>query len=87
MGREKASRETALNRCTVNLAYELRDTPFKINLVCPGYTKTDFTSHQGTSTVAEAGQRIVKFALVGLDGPTGKYFSEKYVQAPATCLW
>ena len=79
--------KTALNMYTVNLAYELRDTPFKVNAVCPGYTQTDFTGHQGTSTVAEAGQRIVKYALLGPDGPTGKYVSEEYFPAPATCPW
>ncbi|MBC6611695.1 SDR family oxidoreductase [Hymenobacter sp. BT507] len=79
--------KTALNMYTLNLAYELRDTPFKINAVCPGYTQTDFTGHQGTSTVAEAGQRIVKYALLDSDGPTGKYFSEEYFPAPATCPW
>jgi len=56
------SSKTALNMYTINLAHELRDTPFKVNAVCPGYTKTDFTGHQGTSTVEEAGQRIVKYA-------------------------
>lgn len=81
------SSKTALNMYTLHLAYELRDTPFKVNAVCPGYTKTDFTGQQGTSTVAEAGQRIVKYALLGPDGPTGKYFSEEYFPAPATCPW
>ncbi|WP_046246629.1 SDR family oxidoreductase [Hymenobacter terrenus] len=79
--------KTALNMYTVNLAYELRDTLFKVNAVCPGYTQTDFTGYQGTSTVEEAGQRIVKYALLGPDGPTGKYFSEEYFPAPATCPW
>ena len=81
------SSKTALNMYTVNLAHELRGTAFKVNAVCPGYTKTDFTGHQGTSTVEEAGQRIVKYALLGPDGPTGKYFSEEYFPAPATCPW
>ncbi|TGE08140.1 SDR family oxidoreductase [Hymenobacter fodinae] len=79
--------KAALNMYTLNLAYELRDTPFKVNAVCPGYTQTDFTGHQGTSTVAEAGQRIVKYALLDATGPTGKYFSEEYFPAPATCPW
>jgi NAD(P)-dependent dehydrogenase (short-subunit alcohol dehydrogenase family) len=79
--------KAALNMYTLNLAYELRDTPFKVNAVCPGYTKTDFTGHQGTSTAEEAGQRIVKYALIDSDGPTGKYFSEEYFPAPATCPW
>ena len=81
------SSKTALNMYTVNLAHELRDTAFKVNAVCPGYTQTDFTGHQGTSTVEEAGQRIVKYALIGPHGPTGKYFSEEYFPAPATCPW
>ncbi|GAB3583537.1 SDR family oxidoreductase [Hymenobacter daeguensis] len=79
--------KTALNMYTLNLAYELRDTPFKVNAVCPGYTRTDFTGQQGTSTVEEAGQRIVKYALLSPDGPTGKFFSEEYFPAPATCPW
>ncbi|SFC01636.1 SDR family oxidoreductase [Spirosoma endophyticum] len=81
------SSKAALNMYTINLAYELRDTPFKVNAVCPGYTQTDFTNHQGTSTVDEAGQRIVTYALIGQDGPTGKFFSEEYVPEPATCPW
>ncbi|MBT1712026.1 SDR family oxidoreductase [Fulvivirgaceae bacterium PWU5] len=72
------SSKAALNMYTINLAYELRDTPVKVNAVCPGYTQTDFTNYQGTSTVQEAGQRIVKYALIGDDGPTGKFFSEEY---------
>ena len=68
--------KAAMNMYTVHLAYELRDTLFKINCVCPGYTKTDFTNHMG-SDVETAGKRIVKYALIGQDGPTGKFFSEE----------
>jgi len=80
------SSKTALNMYTVNLAYELRDTPFKVNAVCPGYTQTDFTGHQGTSTVEQAGQRIVKYAIVDQDGPTGQFFSEEYFPE-SNCPW
>ena len=69
--------KAALNMYTVHLAYELRNTPFKVNAVCPGYTKTDFTNHQGTGTVEEAASRIVKYALINNNGPTGKFFSEE----------
>lgn len=71
-----ASSKAALNMYTVHLAYELRDTAFKVNAVCPGYTKTDFTGHNG-GEVKVAGSRIAKYALLGEDGPTGKYFSEE----------
>lgn len=70
------SSKSALNMFTVHLAYELRDTPFKVNAVCPGYTKTDFTGFNG-GEVEEAGKRIVKYALLDKDGVTGKFISEE----------
>ncbi|WP_423738089.1 SDR family oxidoreductase [Chitinophaga caseinilytica] len=71
------SSKSALNMYTVVLAYELKDTKFKINAVCPGYTKTDFNGHRGPGSVEDAGKRVVKYALIGDDGPTGKFFSEE----------
>ena len=70
------SSKAALNMYTVHLAYELRDTPFKVNAVCPGYTKTDFTGHNG-GEIEEAAKRIVKYALLDKDGVTGKFISEE----------
>lgn len=70
------SSKAALNMYTVHLAYELRDTAFKVNAVCPGYTKTDFTNNNG-GEVEKAGKRIVKYALIDQNGPTGKFFSEE----------
>jgi NAD(P)-dependent dehydrogenase (short-subunit alcohol dehydrogenase family) len=70
------SSKAALNMYTVHLAYELRETAFKVNAVCPGYTSTDFTFHNG-GNVEVAGNRIVKYALIDQDGPTGKFFSEE----------
>lgn len=71
------SSKAAMNMYTVVLAYELRDSNFRINAVCPGYTKTDFNGHRGPGSVEEAGKRILRYALVGKDGPTGKFFSEE----------
>ena len=70
------SSKAALNMYTVNLAYELRDTNFKINAVSPGFTKTDFNNNRGTGTVEDAGKRIVKYAMIDQNGPTGKFFCE-----------
>lgn len=64
------------NMYTVHLAYELRETPIKVNAVCPGLTRTDFTNHQG-GPVEVAAQRIIKYALLDDSGPTGKFFSEE----------
>ncbi len=70
------SSKAALNMYTISLAYELRDKPFKINAVDPGYTATDFNHHSGTGTVPDAAKRVVKAAMIEEDGPTGQFFSD-----------
>jgi len=74
--------KAALNAYTIMLAYELRDTPFKVNAVDPGYTATDFNHHSGTGSVPDAAARLVKAALLGPDGPTSQFFSDD--NAPET---
>ncbi len=71
-----ASSKSAMNMYTIHLAYELRDTAFRINAVCPGYTKTDFTGYNG-GEVEDAAKRIINYVLIDQDGPTGKFFSEE----------
>lgn len=78
--------KAALNMYTITLAYELRDTAAKVNAVDPGYTKTDFNHHQGFGSVEEAAARIVKYALIGNEGPSGKFFSEQ-VFPEGECPW
>jgi NAD(P)-dependent dehydrogenase (short-subunit alcohol dehydrogenase family) len=68
--------KAALNAYTIMLAYELRDTPFKVNAVDPGYTATDFNHHSGPGTVQDAAARLVKAATLGADGPTSQFFSD-----------
>jgi NAD(P)-dependent dehydrogenase (short-subunit alcohol dehydrogenase family) len=79
--------KAALNMYTIILAYELRDTPFKVNAVDPGFTATDFNQHRGTGTVQEAGARVVKYAILGADGPTGKFISEEFNPATGEIPW
>ena len=79
--------KAALNMYTINLAYELRDTAFKINAVCPGFVATDFNGHRGTGTVQEGGIRIAKYAMIGEDGPTGKFISEEYNPETGETPW
>lgn len=68
--------KSALNAYTIALAYELRDTPFKINAVDPGFTATDFNEHRGTGTIPDAAARVVKYAVINENGPSGQYFSD-----------
>lgn len=79
--------KAAMNMYTINLAYELRDTNFKVNAVCPGFVATDFNGHRGTGTVQEGGQRIAKYAMIGEDGPTGKFISEEYNPETGETPW
>jgi NAD(P)-dependent dehydrogenase (short-subunit alcohol dehydrogenase family) len=62
-----------LNMMTVQLAWELRDTPIKVNTVNPGYTATDLNNNQGTQTLAEGAAETVRQALAPDDAATGGF--------------
>lgn len=79
--------KAALNAYTIVLAYNLRDTSFKVNSVDPGYTATDFNRHTGPGTVPDAAARVVKAALFGPDGPTGQFFSDDNVPDTGISPW
>jgi len=67
--------KTALNAYTVMLAVELKDTNFKVNCVCPGFTATDFNNHMGDKKVEDAATAIVEYATLDKDGATGKFLN------------
>lgn len=67
--------KTALNAWTAVLAYDLRDTPIKVNAVDPGFTATDLNGFQGTQTVAEGAAALVKYTHLPANGPSGGFFS------------
>lgn len=79
--------KTALNAYTVVLAYELKDTAFKVNAVDPGYTQTDFNHHNGPGSVEDAANIIVKYATTDANGPTGKFFSNDIETADQQSPW
>lgn len=79
--------KAAMNMYTINLAYELRETAFKVNAVCPGFVATDFNEHRGTGTVREAGLRIAKYAMLGESGVTGKFISEEHNPETGETPW
>jgi NAD(P)-dependent dehydrogenase (short-subunit alcohol dehydrogenase family) len=63
-----------LNMMTVQLAWELRDTPIKVNTVNPGYTATDLNGNSGTQTIQEGAAETVRQSLAPQDAPTGCFF-------------
>lgn len=65
--------KSAVNSWTAHLAYELRDTPIKVNSVHPGYTKTDMNDGEGELEVAKGASTSLRMALLDDNGPTGTY--------------
>jgi NAD(P)-dependent dehydrogenase (short-subunit alcohol dehydrogenase family) len=66
--------KTILNALTGSLAVELRDTPIKINSVCPGFNKTDLNGNTGTQHPSEGAKVVVHAATLPGDGPSGSFF-------------
>ncbi len=79
--------KAALNAFTILLAYELRDLPFKVNAIDPGYTATDFNQHSGPGTVESAAAFIVKHTLTDNSAPTGKFFSNDIEDGTEISPW
>lgn len=65
--------KAAMNMMTAQLAAELRDTNIKVNSVNPGYTATDLNNNQGPQTIEEGSAETIRAALLGDDGPSGKF--------------
>jgi NAD(P)-dependent dehydrogenase (short-subunit alcohol dehydrogenase family) len=66
--------KTALNQFTVHLAASLNKTPIKVNAAHPGWVKTDLGSQRAPMDVEEGAKTAVRLAMIGPDGPTGKFF-------------
>jgi NAD(P)-dependent dehydrogenase (short-subunit alcohol dehydrogenase family) len=65
------SSKSAVNMLTVRYAQAY--PAMRINCVDPGYTATDLNAHQGTQTVEQGAEIIVRMALLDPAGPTGTY--------------
>jgi NAD(P)-dependent dehydrogenase (short-subunit alcohol dehydrogenase family) len=65
--------KSAVNAWTVQLAYELRETPVKVNTIHPGYVKTDMNAGEGAIEIPEGARTSVELALIGADGPNGSF--------------
>lgn len=79
--------KSALNAYTIVLAYELRDSNFKVNVIDPGYTSTDFNHHSGPGSVESAASFIVKHTLTEDNAPTGQFFSNDIEDESGISPW
>ncbi len=64
--------KSALNAWTVHLAYELRDTPVKVNAIDPGSVRTGMNAH-GELDAAAGARGSVAAALLDAAGPSGTF--------------
>jgi NAD(P)-dependent dehydrogenase (short-subunit alcohol dehydrogenase family) len=65
--------KAALNAITLAMMVELESTDIKVNLVTPGFTKTNLNGYAGTASVEDGSREVVRVALLGPDGPTGTF--------------
>lgn len=68
--------KTAVNALTVQFAYDLRETPIKVNSADPGYTATDMTGNQGRRSASQSAGIVVRLATLPDDGPTGGFYDD-----------
>lgn len=65
--------KAAMNAMTLAMMAELEGTGIKINLASPGFTKTNLNGFEGTQSLQEGAQEVVRVALLGPDGPSGTF--------------
>jgi NAD(P)-dependent dehydrogenase (short-subunit alcohol dehydrogenase family) len=65
--------KTALNAMTLAMMIELESTGIKVNLVSPGFTKTNLNGYEGTASVEDGSREVVRVAMLGPDGPSGTF--------------
>lgn len=73
--------KSAVNAWTVHLAYELRDTPIKVNAAHPGFVKTALHGVDAPMSPAQGAATSVKLATLPQDGPSGAFFHKTEVLA------
>ncbi len=74
--------KTALNAITLAMMLELESTGIKVNLVSPGFTKTNLNGYEGLESVEEGSREVVRVALLGPDGPSGTFTRWENVTIP-----
>jgi NAD(P)-dependent dehydrogenase (short-subunit alcohol dehydrogenase family) len=65
--------KSAVNAYTVHLAWELKDTPIKVNAAHPGWVKTEMGGEGATMDIEDGAKTSVALATLGPDGPNGGY--------------
>jgi NAD(P)-dependent dehydrogenase (short-subunit alcohol dehydrogenase family) len=65
--------KTALNAITLAMMVELESTTIKVNLVSPGFTKTNLNGYAGTESLEDGSREVVRVALLGPEEQSGTF--------------
>lgn len=65
--------KAALNAYTIHLAWELKDTPIKVNSAHPGWVKTEMGTDAAPMEIPEGAKTSVALATLAADGPSGRF--------------
>jgi NAD(P)-dependent dehydrogenase (short-subunit alcohol dehydrogenase family) len=71
--------KAALNALTKNLAAELRGQPILVNVMCPGWVRTDMGGPSAPRTVEQGADTVLYLAELPDDGPSGKFWRDRAV--------
>jgi len=74
--------KAAVNVFTIHLAAELQGTNIKVNSVHPGWVKTALGSDAAPMSVPDGAKTTVAVALLGSDGPNGRFIHEINQELP-----
>jgi NAD(P)-dependent dehydrogenase (short-subunit alcohol dehydrogenase family) len=65
--------KAAVNSFTIHLAYELKDTPIKVNAAHPGWVKTDMGGESAPMEIEDGVKTPVELATLPDEAPSGKF--------------
>lgn len=74
--------KTALNAITLAMMVELESTTIRVNLVSPGFTKTNLNGYAGTESLEDGSREVVRVALLGPDEQSGTFTRWKNTPIP-----
>ncbi len=65
--------KAAMNAMSLAMQIELEPTNIKVNLVSPGFTKTNLNGYAGIESLEDGSREVVRVALLGPEGPSGTF--------------
>jgi NAD(P)-dependent dehydrogenase (short-subunit alcohol dehydrogenase family) len=69
--------KAALNALTKTMAFDLKDTPIRVNVMHPGWVRTRMGGENAPLTPEKAVETVLLLATLPNDGPTGKFWRHK----------